>query len=220
METNITSVNNSALGKFTTFLETHAIIYQFLRFGCIGLLNTALNFLITNTISKALNISQGVPLGIVAAISFAIAVVQSYVWNSTWTFGVSGGVTLAKNLVRLFLVGALGALAILLVLAGSRVDAAYWFYGGVLVVYLIFEGVLWRNFGFHLSDWNHESHSFWPFVIVTIIGLGINSGLVAVLSPYLHVTSTDLDKNIVMGIATVVSLAWNFVSYKIVVFKK
>lgn len=206
--------------KVTGFLESRPVIYQFLRFACIGFLNTALNFLVLNTVSKALNISQGLPLGLVAAAAFSLAVVQSYLWNKTWTFGAETGVSLWKNVVRLATVGILGIVAIIFVLIGSRASAPATFYFGVLVVYLILEGVIWRVFGFHMSDWHHEGHSFLVFFIVTLIGLGINSGLITVISSHLHLTHTDLDKNIAAVLATGVSLFWNFTGYKVVVFKK
>ena len=206
--------------KISHFLETHLVIYQFLRFGCIGLLNTALNFLVLNSLSKALGISQGFNLGLVEAVAFVAAVIQSYLWNRTWTFGNEQSITLWKNFVRLVLVGALGAIAIIFVLVGSKFSASALYYLGVMIVYLIFESVLWRAFGFHLSDFNHESHSFIAFFLVTLIGLGINVGIISVISANLHLTGTDLDKNIAAVLATCISLFWNFVGYKVIVFKK
>ena len=202
------------------FLEKHNIIYQFLRFACIGFLNTALNFLILNTVSKALSINQGLPLGLVEALAFVAAVVQSYLWNRTWTFGNEQGVSLWKNVLRLLGVGALGVLAIVFVLIGSKFSAAWLFYLTLLVVYLIFEKVLWRAFGFHLSEFNHEGHSFLAFFIVTLIGLGINVWLISLVSSSVHLTHSDLDKNIAAAVATCVSLIWNFIGYKLIVFKK
>jgi putative flippase GtrA len=213
-------INKGFKEKVTSFLEKRTVVYQFLRFGCIGLLNTALNFLVLNTVSKALNISKGLELGGIAAIAFSLAVVQSYLWNKTWTFGAEVGVSLWKNVIRLLSVGALGAVTIIFVLIGSRLDAQAVYYFGVLVVYLLLEGVVWRVFGFHMSDWHHEGHSFIVFFLVTLIGLGINSGLVSVISTHLHLTNTDLDKNIAAVLATGVSLFWNFTGYKVVVFKK
>src|SRR6185437_7352954 len=106
--------------------------------------------------------------------------------------------------------------AIILVLISSKVSAPWYVYLGLLVVYLIFEKVFWRYFGFHLSDWNHEGHSFVSFFIVTLIGLGINVWLISVISTNLHITGSDLDKNIAAALATAVSLFWNFVGYKVV----
>lgn len=212
--------NRGIAFKITDLLEKFPVVYQFLRFGCIGVLNTALNFLILNTISKYLNITQGFSLGAIDVLSFSIAIIQSYLWNRTWTFGTETGVSLFKNFIRLILVGTLGAVAVILVLFGSHAFAPWYFYFGLLVAYLILESIMWKAFGFHLSDFNHESHSFIIFAAVTFIGLAINVSLVSIISSHLHLTGTDLDKNIATILATLVSLFWNFTGYKILVFKK
>jgi len=222
---NIQNINQQNLRpdlqpKVTGFLETHSVIYQFLRFACIGFLNTGLSFLVVNTVSKFLNISQGWPYGAIVGIGFICAVIQSYPWNKTWTFGGETGVTLWKNVVRLFSVGALGVVALMFVVVASRLSAPAWSYLIFLAAYLIMEEVLWKRFGFHLSNWSHEGHSFLIFFTVTGIGFFINSGLSAVLSVHIHLTHSDLDKNIATALATGVSLFWNFVGYKVVVFKK
>ncbi len=206
--------------QVSAFLEKHLVIYQFLRFGCIGVMNTALNFLLLNIISKALGVSQGLPYGIIDIFTFSLAIIQSYLWNRTWTFGNETGVNLTKNFIRLVLVGLLGSLAMIFVLVGSKFNASALYFLIILIVYLIFESVLWRGFGFHLSDWNHESHSFLIFFVITFIGLGINVALVSFLSLHVHVTRSDLDKNLATILATLVSLFWNFIGYKVIVFKK
>ncbi len=206
--------------QITGFLERRPVIYQFLRFACIGMMNTGLNFLILNAISKALGISHGPPLGMIGGIAFCAAVVQSYLWNRTWTFGSELGVSLWKNFVRLVLVGLLGGLAVVFVLIGSQYFAPWYYFFGVLTVFLIFETVLWKHFGFHLSDWNHQGHSFVIFFVVTLIGLGIYVSLLSIISTHLHLFGTDLDKNVAAIAATGVSLFWNFTGYKIIVFKK
>ena len=206
--------------KVTSFLEARLVIYQFLRFVCIGFLNTALNFLILNTLSKALGISQGFSLGAVGVVGFSAAVIQSYLWNRTWTFGSEVGVSLWRNVVRLIFVGLLGFLGVIFVFVGSRFSAPWLFYLTLLIVYLVFEAMLWRHFGFHMSDWDHAGHSFLIFFVVTLVGLGINISLISVISSNLHLTHTDLDKNIAAALATLVSLFWNFVGYKVFVFKK
>lgn len=207
--------------KINSFFEQKPIIYQFLRFACIGMLNTALDFLLLNIISKAMGISSGWRLGAIDVFSFSVAIVQSYVWNKTWTFGAEQGVSFLKNFMRLAMVGLLGAVAIIFVLLGSRSGAPYLFFLAIFVVYMVFETVLWRSFNFHLADWRHEGHSFLVFAIVTFVGLGINVALVSILSVHVHITHTvDLDKNIAKILATCISLFWNFVGYKVVVFKK
>ncbi|MBX4191376.1 MAG: hypothetical protein KW804_01085, partial [Candidatus Doudnabacteria bacterium] len=125
------------------------------------------------------------------------------------------------NFFRLILVGTLGAVFIISVLAGSRYQISWYYFLIMLCVYLYLESVLWRRFGFHLSDWNHEGHSFMIFFIVTFVGFLINFTLVTFVSVHLHITQiADLDKNIAKVIATAVSLFWNFTGYKLIVFKK
>ncbi len=218
---NISQNNRVTPGrKITELLEKYPVVYQFLRFACIGLLNTALNFLILNTVSKALGISQGWQLGAIDIFSFSIAIVQSYLWNRTWTFGTEAGSSLLKNFIRLVLVGLLGSFAVIAVLLFSSFSAPWYYFFTTLIIYLIAEIVLWRSFDFHLSDWNHESHSFIIFAAVTFGGLLINVTLVSLISLHLHITNTDLDKNIATILATCVSLFWNFIGYKVVVFRK
>jgi putative flippase GtrA len=206
--------------QISDVLAKRPVILQFMRFACIGLLNTALDFLVLNTISKALGITQGIPLGVINFFSFTLAVIQSYLWNRTWTFG--GEIARLKtNFYRLVLVGSLGAVFIILAIGASKYSAPWYFYLLLLGVYLTLETVLWRRFGFHLSDWNHESHSFMIFFIVTFIGLVINVSLVSFVSVHLHLTQIpDLDKNIAKVVATAISLFWNFTGYKLIVFKK
>ena len=217
---NITQTAPVQENAITKLLEKFPIIYQFLRFAAIGFINVALNFLILNGISKAMGISQGWSLGAVEAVAFVFALIQSYLWNKTWTFGGEQGVSLWKNVLRLALVGSVGVLSILFVLVGSKFSAPPFYYFGILLVFLICQVVLWRAFGFHTSTTGHVGTSFLAFFIVTLVGFGINVGLVSVISLHLHITQTDLDKNLAAVLATVVSLFWNFAGYKIVVFKK
>jgi len=206
--------------KLTDLLQRRPVIYQFMRFACIGFLNTGLNFLILNFLSKALNIEKGLALGAVAAVAFVAAVIQSYLWNRVWTFGNEEGVSVYNNVVRLFAVGLLGVLAIIFVFVASTFSASEWFYLMILGAYILFESVLWRHFGFHIADFHHEGHSFMVFFVVTLIGLAINSSLVSIFSTYIQIPNTDVDKNIAAALATAVSLFWNFTGYKLIVFKK
>ena len=212
--------NNSFQQQITGFLEKQPVIYQFLRFACIGFLNTGLSFLVVNVVSKFWGVSQGWKFGAIVGVGFVCAVIQSYPWNRTWTFGGESGVSLWKNIKRLFLVGLLGILALGFVLIASRFSAPAWSYLIFLAAYLICEDVLWKHFGFHFSDWDHVGHSFLIFFIVTGIGFFINSGLSGLLSVHIHLTHTDLDKNIAVALATAISLFWNFTGYKVIVFKK
>jgi len=220
MENTINAQPASFAQKITSFLEQKPVIYQFLRFVCIGLLNTGLSFLVTNTVSKALGISEGWKYGVITGVGFICAVIQSYSWNRTWTFGAETGVTLWNNLKRLVMVGALGAISLVLVAVASTLSAPAVFYLIITIIYLISENLFWRHFGFHMSDWDHVGHSFLIFFIVTAIGFLINSSLSGLLSTHIHIAHSDLDKNIATALATGISLIWNFIGYKLIVFKK
>lgn len=66
-----------------------------------------------------------------------------------------------------------------------------------------------------------EAH-FLTFFLVTLIGLGLNTGIVFVLTTYVPPFfgfSATIWANIAKVLATGVSLIWNFGAYKLVVFK-
>lgn len=131
------------------------ILWQFAKFALVGVLNTAIDFGILNSLIFLTGITGGagiIPLNIT---SFSTAVVNSYFWNKKWVFGVNKA-------------------------------------------------------------------SFVVFVVVTLIGLGINTGVVFVLTTFVSpigVSSAALWANLAKVLATALSLVWNFVGYRLVVFK-
>lgn len=78
--------------------------------------------------------------------------------------------------------------------------------------------------------WNKEwvfaekkGGNFLTFLAVTIIGLSINTGVVYILTTYVSpviVTTDTLWANLAKVMATFLSLAWNFLGYRLIVFKK
>lgn len=65
--------------------------------------------------------------------------------------------------------------------------------------------------------------NFLTFLVVTLIGLSINTGTVYALTTYMGPDSTSSQTqwaNLAKVIATCFSLVWNFVGYKLIVFKK
>lgn len=208
-------------------LVSKPLILQLLRFAAIGVLNTALDFIILNFVSKSLGINSGLQLGTVNVLGFAAAVVQSYYWNKHWTFDAAQTADAVKNFIRLVVVGAIGAAGFLAVIAGAQWNAQPLYYVLVLVIFLIVEVIAWHGFGLGQSGsatgMVASSHQFLAFLVVSVIGLIINSVLVGVLSGYL-VTSLainpDLMKNLAKIVATGASLIWNFVGYKVIVFRK
>lgn len=201
------------------YLEKYPVILQLARFGAIGVLNTALDFLILNFVSKTLEVTSGARLGGVNVPGFIFAVIQSYYWNKYWAFD-SNKISPLKNFVRLVLVGALGVAALVLVLVGSQINAMPSYYLMVLAAYLVAELALW--FGFKLSaNPTQTGNPFWSFIAVSVVGLLINSLLLSLISEYVPlVANGDLNKNLAKIVATGASLVWNFIGYKVFVFKK
>ena len=65
--------------------------------------------------------------------------------------------------------------------------------------------------------------NFITFLVVTLIGLAINSGIVYAITTFVPPTFVDSQKlwvNLAKVLATGISLIWNFTGYRFVVFKK
>jgi len=206
-------------------LKQRPVVLQLLRFVAIGVLNTALDFTILNFASKALGITSGLSLGTINIISFSAAMVQSYFWNHYWTFSATQTVDVLKNFIRLVVIGGIGAVAFIAVLAGAQTNANPVYYVLVFVFFIVAELCAWYGFGLHQQEAAHPSGGeFLAFIIVSAIGLLINSVLIAIVSKALAngtaFSNPDLLKNVAKIAATMASLVWNFIGYKLVVFRK
>ena len=84
--------------------------FQFFRYVIVGLLNTALDFLIFNTLSISFGIYSGLYLALINAIAFSVVITQSFFLNKYWTFRSSAAVVRVE-FAKFFLVS-LGALFI------------------------------------------------------------------------------------------------------------
>ncbi len=206
--------------KITGLLEKFPVILQLCRFVAIGVMNTALDFLILNYISKSFGITSGLKLGELNIIGFVLALIQSYFWNRYWAFNTEA-ISLLKNFIRLVLVGLLGGLTMILVLVAAKLSATGNIYLLLLVVYIIFQLILWAQFKLSSSMGNGNHSQFIAFLVVSIVGLLINSALIAVITHNVQLSANlDLNKNLAKIAATLASLVWNFIGYKVVVFKK
>jgi putative flippase GtrA len=209
------------------FLTQRPIIMQLLRFAAIGVINTALDFIILNFVSKFLEINVGLQLGSINIIGFSAATIQSYFWNRYWAFGSAGNKPgdLYRSFFRLLLVGGLGAIGVGLVLYGAQQGATDLFYLLVLVGFVTIEVLLWLSFRLWERATGSAGVQFVVFLIVSAVGLIINSVILGVGSRWLAgmdlaVLQPDLLKNIAKILATCVSLIWNFLGYKLIVFRK
>jgi putative flippase GtrA len=217
--------NQRLVLKIESLLIRRPVILQLLKFVAIGVLNTAIDFIILNFFSKFFGINEGIKLGYLNAFSFFVATIQSYIWNRYWAFEGAVDTGIFRNFIRLVLVGGLGFIAFAAVIVGAGLEFAAGYYLIVLIIFIIGEMLLWKVFRLKQGVSNAGSHSvqFAAFIIVSGIGLLINSSLVSLISrsfPEIVGLNPDLVKNIAKIFATGVSLVWNFIGYKLLVFKK
>ena len=69
--------------------------------------------------------------------------------------------------------------------------------------------------------WNKKSAGFVIFFVVTAIGIAINSGVLYIVTTLIpHSIDNTLWANIGKVLATGLSTVWNFLGYRLIVFKK
>jgi len=137
-----------------------AVFRKLVKFLVVGMLNTGVDFFIFNTLIVATTADKGLALTAFKAISFTVALVNSYFLNRAWTFDDEAAVHSKKS-------------------------------------------------------------EFMRFALVTLVGFALNVGattLIADSTPPLHLTQIRWD-NVAAVIATALNLAWNFVGYRLFVFK-
>lgn len=141
------------LGRFWS------VFFQFIKFMEIGVLNTLIDVGTLNGLSALTGFTVPPQLLILNAISFCLAVTNSYFWNKSWTFD-----------------------------RGAKM----------------------------------VQKEFYLFIIVSLIGLLINSLIVFLGTIFLAkiAISEGALINIVKLLATFIVMIWNFVGYKIFVFRK
>lgn len=139
------------------------IVKQFSKFFIVGIANTAIDFSVLNLEMLATGITSGPKIALFNAISFSVAVINSYYMNKYWTF------------------------------EDRRPD------NKTIAV------------------------KFSQFVGVSLVGISINSGIVygfaTFISPMFGL-SPQMWVNVAKLLATGASLIWNFIGYKLWVFKR
>ncbi len=190
----------------------------------IGFLNTAVDFAVLNLFVSLLGIYRGVELGFLNVISFSIAVLHSFFWNKYWTFASSDDRAILQNLGKFVAAAVLGIALLGAVVWGSKQEFGPVYYFVALLVLAVGEVVLWKTFRLVLAGQAPGApKELLLFVVVSIVGTLINSALVAVVTGKIEPQfglNKELWLNVVKAAATAVSLIWNFLGYKIFVFKR
>ncbi len=222
--------------QLTALLGRKPIILQLLRFACIGALNTAVDFIILNLLTHYFGVDTGVRLAYLNVVGVTFAIVQSYYWNKYWAFALDATVSVLRQFVGLVLVGGLGFCAFIAAVLPSLsevferyglqpVSGATLYYGMVLLVYILFQIIIAVNIGFHKKEEiNNGRAEFGKFVLVSVMGVAINSLVLTVLATvivhFFPAIAPALAKNIAKLVAVFATLSWNFVGYKFFVFKR
>lgn len=203
-----------------------ALFFQAIRFVATGFLNTAVDFAVLNLFAASFGVYIGIGIGAINAVSFSAAVLHSYFWNKYWAFGRqhSADAPLGKNLGQFVGAALLGVAVIggVILGAGLRYGFAYFLF--LLVALLLGEVGLWKIFRLAKDPLAQKSpREFFLFAAVSLIGVFLNSGIVSlgtVLFPPQFNLNQELWTNLIKAGATGVSLIWNFLGYKLVVFKR
>ena len=152
----------ATVGVYGTFRlgRKRPVLFQFGKFITIGLSNTAIDFGILNLLIFLTDIERGYFYSLFKAISFMIAVINSFFWNKFWAF--------------------------------------------------------------ESSNTKGTGKEFFQFMTISGIGFGINvivaSFVVNVIGPVGEI-SARLWANLGAFSAIAISLLWNFLGYKFIVFK-
>ena len=86
------------------------LIVEVRRFGVVGLVNTAVDLVVLNALILFTHMGRnGIWFSIFKAISFLVAVLNSYFINHSWTFGRSGGERSVSQAGQFLAVSLLGA---------------------------------------------------------------------------------------------------------------
>jgi len=103
-------------------------------------------------------------------------------------------------------------------------------YGGTMIVALnsisflvaVIHSYFWNKFWtFKTREKTKTGKEFLQFLVVSIVGILINGAIVYIITTWISpLTGEEVWANIAKLVATVVSLAWNFIGYKFIVFKK
>ena len=153
------------------------LVRQVFRFVVVGFINTALDFIVLNVLSKITGIgAHDAKIIFLNIVSFSVATTNSYFLNKYWSFGDTSSADRSRQFTIFLGVSVVGALVNTAVLRSSVAFAP------------------------NLLSW--IAH------------------IITVVLPLSFWSKIDMTLNLAKVLATAVSLVWNFVGYKLLVFRK
>jgi len=127
--------------------------FEFVKFFLVGTSNTFLDLGVLNLLILIFSFGSGIYYSLFKAISFLVAVSNSYFWNRSWVFG-SKGKDVKKEGMKFFLVSAGGlivnvAIASLVVNLGEKIlDLPFQILGNLGAVGAVVGSMFWNFFGY------------------------------------------------------------------------
>lgn len=204
------------------------LFFQLVRFVGIGFLNTALSFAVLNTLMALTGIFKGTAVGVFSVIAFSVAVLHSYFWNKYWAFNAGedsrGG--LFQNVWQFVVAAVLGMFVFAAVVLGSKQSSPAGYFALMIAVLATGELVMWKLFriGQNLKmAVKRSNQEFIYFIVISAVGALLNYVILKYGTTYVPPKfglNQQLWTNVIQALATGVSLVWNFIGYKLLVFKK
>jgi putative flippase GtrA len=116
-----------------------------------------------------------------------------------------------------------GILNLLMAMTGITSGKNIFFLNSISFVVAVTHSYFWNKFWTFKVKKTEATKEFLQFLIVSIVGLLINGGIVYMITtwikPMFGLTEVSW-ANAGKIVATVISLVWNFIGYKFIVFKK
>lgn len=166
--------------------------------------------------------------------TYAVLFILPLVMPLAWIFGLWLGGVLSRWLpfmTQLSKFAAVGFLntaidfGVLNLLSRITGITAGFFIGGVNVPgfsVAVLNSYFWNKF-WVFRDREGGVEDFFKFIAVTLIGLGINSGIIILVTTYISPSfglTPERWLNLAKVLATAISMIWNFLGYKFLVFRR
>ncbi|MCP6726632.1 MAG: GtrA family protein [Patescibacteria group bacterium] len=130
---------------------------------------------------------------------------------------------------RFFLVGGLntfidlGILNLLIFVGGTAVGIWFSVFKGIAFVVAVLNSYVWNKYWTFNVKTRRQGKEFVQFLLVSIVGFIINVGVASFFVNVVGAPDTiseNIWANVSAGIATLTAMLWNFMGYKLIVFKK